>query len=244
MAAPGSYLADLLGSSAPPSSPSPLADTQPIATGRDPAEEALLSSAPKPFGTTSHDLAAPPAKPRNHKWLWASLGLLALVMVGIVTGALWLQRAPRAVAEEPEVVPVQPAPVVVEPDAQVADVGTDAPVLEPIVLEAEAVVEAETAVEDEALEVVATPTPKPKKKRRKKKPVTAPVAVSEPAAEPAPATEIGTETGAGSEEDAPLEPDDGIDWTVPDLPEEPAPPTGTPDAPARNPVVIDQPPAQ
>ena len=244
LAAPGSYLADLLGSSTPPSSPSPLADTQPIATDRDPAEEALLSSAPKPFGTTSHDLAAPPAKPRNHKWLWASLGLLVLVMVGIVTGALWLQRAPRAVAEEPEVVPVQPAPVVVEPDAQVADVGTDAPVVEPIV------VEAEPAVEEEALEVVATPTPKPKpkKKRRKKKPVTAPVAasepVAEPVAEPAAATEIGTETGAPSEKDAPLEPDDGIDWTVPDLPEEPAPPTGTPDAPARNPVVIDQPPAQ
>jgi hypothetical protein len=39
------------------------------------------------------------------------------------------------------------------------------------------------------------------------------------------------------------EPDDGIDWTLPDFPEEPAAPTGTPDAPPRNPVVIDEPPS-
>jgi hypothetical protein len=39
-----------------------------------------------------------------------------------------------------------------------------------------------------------------------------------------------------------LEPDEGIDWTVPPFPE--AAPTGTPDAPSRNPIVIDEPPAR
>ena len=52
----------------------------------------------------------------------------------------------------------------------------------------------------------------------------------------------GTETGKASETDPPIESDDGIDWTVPDFPNEAAPPTGTPDARPRNPVVIDEPP--
>ncbi|MBW1831784.1 MAG: protein kinase, partial [Deltaproteobacteria bacterium] len=150
LAAPGSYLADLLGSSAPPRSPSPLGDTQPIAVGLAPDDEALLSSAPKPFGTTSHDLAtAPGPTRRNHKWLWASLGLLALVLVGVVTGTLWWQRAPRAVVEEPRAEPANAPMTVVEPDAEVADIGTDVPVVEPAVLEAEpAVLKAEPAVEE------------------------------------------------------------------------------------------------
>jgi len=33
-------------------------------------------------------------------------------------------------------------------------------------------------------------------------------------------------------------------YNIPDFPEEPPPPTGTPDAPARNPVVIDEPPVK
>ena len=221
LAAPGSYLADLLGSSTPPSTPSPLVDTQPIAVGLDPDDEALLSSAPKPFGTTSHDLVAASApKQRNHKWLWVSLGLLALVLVGVLTRTLWWQRAPRAVAEEPRDEP-EAAAVVVEPAAQVADIGTDAPVVEPAVVEAEPVVEEPKAV-------------KPKKRKRKKKAALAPVPV--PVPETAAVSETATEDQA--------ENDDGIDWTVPDFPEEPPPPTGTPDAPARNPVVIDEPPGQ
>ncbi len=228
LAAPGSYLADLLGSSAPPSTPSPSADTQPIAVGLAPDDEALLSSAPKPFGTASHDLAvASGPKPWNHKWLWASLGLLALVLVGVVTGTLWWQRAPRAVAEEPPVEPVDVPPAVAEPDAQVADIGTDAPVVEPVVIDEEPAVEEPSPVK-----------PKAKKRKRKKK------AVPAPAAEPA--TEPGTGTGTenGNAEGIAREPDDGIDWTVPDFPVEAPPPTGTPDAPARNPVVIDEPPSQ
>jgi hypothetical protein len=112
---------------------------------------------------------------------------LTLVLVGAVAGTLWQQRAQRAVADEPPAEPVEAPPVVVEQDAQVADVGTDAL-----------------------------------------------VAVSENGTE--------TETGKASETDPPLESDEGIDWTVPDFPDEAAPPTGTPDAQPRNPVVIDEPP--
>jgi serine/threonine-protein kinase len=250
LAAPGSYLAELLGSSAPPSSPSPLADTQPISVDRDPDEEALLSSAPKPFGTTSHDLAAAPRpRPQNHKWLWASLGLLSLILVGVVTGSLWLHRAPRAIAEEPQPEPAQAPPAVAEPDAQVADVGTDVPVVEPPVVE-------ETRVEEPVVEEVkvekepVAPKPKPKKKKRKKKvvpvTVTEAAAVTEAATAPETAAEAapGSEAPVGNETETENEPDDGIDWTVPDFPEDPPPPTGTPDAPARNPVVIDEPPTQ
>jgi len=264
LAAPGSYLAELLGSSAPPRSPSPLADTQPIAVARDPDDDALLSSAPKPFGTTAHDLAAAPwPKQRSHKWLWASLGLLTLALVGLVGGALWQQRAQRAVADEPSAEPVEAPPVVVEQDAQVADVGTDALVAEPIVIEE--VVEEEPVLE-EAPPVEPSSKAPPKKKKRKKKPVakTAAAAETETAAETAaetvsgaeaaPVSENGTETekgaetgkgtgtGKASETDPPIESDDGIDWTVPDFPDEAAPPTGTPEARPRNPVVIDEPP--
>ena len=250
LAAPGSYLGELLGSSAPPSSPSPLADTQPIAVERDPDDERLLSSAPKPFGTTSHNLAAAPRrKQRSHKWLWVSLGFLTLVLVGVVAGTLWLQRAPRAVAEEPQTEPVEAPPAVVEEDARVADVGTDAPLVEPVVMEEaveEEAVEEEQVVEEQVVEeeVAEEPPPvkpkaKPKKKKRKKEAVAAPVPVPVPATEPAPAGE----PAGGGESETPSDTDDGIDWTVPDFPDDDSPPTGTPDAQPRNPVVIDEPPS-
>ncbi len=238
LAAPGSYLADILGSSAPPSSPSPLADTQLVPVGRDLEDEALLSSAPKPFGTTSHDLAAMsgPKRP-NRKWLWASLGLLAAICIGVVAGSLWLQRAPRAIAEEVRIEPAAPPPIE-EPDAQVADIGTDAPVAEPVVIDE--VVEEEPVVEEPPVV-----KPKAKKNKRRKKPAAATETAAAAATEPATPTPAATEAEPANETDAAPEPDEGIDWTVPDFPEEePPPPTGTPDAPARNPVVIDQPPAQ
>jgi serine/threonine protein kinase len=251
LAAPGSYLAELLGSSAPPSAPRALADTQPIAVDRDPDDEALLSSAPKPFGTTSHALAAA-ARPRqrNHTWLWASLGLLAVVLVGVVTGTWWSQRAPRTIANEAQTKPAIAPPVTTDPDAQVADIGTDVPVAEPGVVEE--VLAEEPAVEKEPAVEVAPATPKAKKKKRKKKaetaagtvPASGTVSETETAAGTVQETvpEIGAESETGSE--TPPESDDGIDWTVPDFPAEPSPPTGTPDAPARNPVVIDEPPAR
>jgi serine/threonine-protein kinase len=246
LAAPGSYLADLLGSSAPPSTPSPLADTQPLAVGLAPGDEALLSSAPKPFGTTSHDLAAASGpNQRNHKWLWASLGLLALVLVGVVTGTLWRQRAQRVVAEEPRVEPVKTPPVVAEPDEPVADVGTDAPVVEPVVVE-------EEVAEEPAVEKPPPVKPKvPRKVAARRRPRGKAAGTGAGAVA---GTAAGTAAGAGTAAEAEAEAeaeagtgaetDDGIDWTVPDFPEEPPPPTGTPDAPARNPVVIDEPPAQ
>jgi len=231
LALPGSYLGELLGSSSPPSSPSPLAATQPVAVARDPEDEAFLSSAPKPFGTTSHQLATVPrSKRRKYGWLWASLGLLALLFGAIVAGIWWSQSAPSAIADEPEPEAIE-APVVVKPDAAVADVGTNELLEEPPPVEQ--VVPEETVVEEEALEAALPsqpePTPvAPKKKKKKKKPAK-PKPVPVPAPVPAPAVPA---------------PDDGIDWTVPDFPAEPEPPTGTPDAPPRNPVVIDEPPAQ
>ncbi|MFW2387415.1 MAG: hypothetical protein ACN4G0_03710, partial [Polyangiales bacterium] len=265
LAAPGSYLSDLLGASAPPSSSaSPLAATQAVPVARDPDDDALLSAAPKPFGTTSHDLAAvPERKKRKYGWLWAALALMALLFAGVVAGNWWTHREPRAVAAEPVVEPV-PNAVAATPavDAAVADVGTDVLLDETPVLEE---VEPEPpVVEEEQVEEappVPAPKPKPKKKRAKKKrpaPALSPAPAPTPAPAPAP-------TPA-------LEPDDGIDWTVPDFPSasapdapspaapepdpappatpseprappEPPPPTGTPDAPARNPVVIDEPPS-
>lgn len=244
LAAPGSYLADILGSSGPPSAPSPLANTQPIAVGQDPGDEALLSSAPKPFGTTSHDLAATPGpRRRNHKWFWASLGLLAVVLIGVVGGTWWLNRRGQVLVEEAQVEPPQAPPVAPEPVVEVADIGTDAPLVEPVVVEevVEEVVAGEAQVEPNAVK----PTPKPKKRKRTrtKKPAT----VAEPSAAPATGPVLETEPVpvAEAEGDAEVESDDGIDWSVPDFPEEePARPTGTPDAPARNPVVIDEPPTQ
>ena len=257
LAAPGSYLADLLGSSAPPGSPSPLAATQPVPVAIDPEDEALLSAAPKPFGTTSYELAAAPKrKKKKFGWLWGALALLALISFGVVGRSWWTHRELPPVSEEP-VVEAVPPPVVEapEPDASVADVGTDVlldetPVVEEVVPETPAV-EAPASAEEPP-----PPEPKPRaktKRPKKKRPAPLPARAPEPQPAPAPA----------------LEPDDGIDWTVPDFPEpplaaepstgvparpdaapappppsEPAPPTGTPDAPARNPVVIDEPPAR
>jgi serine/threonine-protein kinase len=249
LAAPGSYLSELLGSSAPPISPSPLDDTQPLAVERNPDDEAWLSSAPQPFGTTSHNLAAAAGpKQRNHKWLWASLGLLALVLVGVVTGTLWMQRAQRAVIEEPKAQPVEALPVIAEEDAQVADVGTDAPVVEPVVIKE--VVAEEPVVEEPRAEPKPKAKPKAKKRQKKKVAATGPATGSVTESAAGPVTESAaesateTETGKGGGAETGPEVDDGIDWTVPDFPSEPPLPTGTPDAPPRNPVVIDEPPVQ
>ncbi len=299
LAAPGSYLAELLGSSAPPtawsSSPSSsppsgasvLAATQPAVAQRNPSDEALLSAAPKPFGTTAYDLATVDRpKKRKHGLLWASLVLLFLTSVGVVAGTWWWQRGPRAVAAPK---PAEPATAVDPKPAQIADVGTDVPVVEVQVpaeppaepapaepsAEASEVVEPEPVIEPPAPVQKKAPA---KKKRKKKKPKKLPAETAPTAPEPS--------------KPSVLEPDDGIDWTVPDFPDdapsappaadapapanppavdapaapeppasvdapapadppspnpsapsEPAPPTGSPDAPARNPIVIDEPPS-
>ncbi|MGB5702316.1 MAG: protein kinase [Polyangiales bacterium] len=228
LAAPGSYLAALLGSSQPSSLPPAFDETQPVALGRDPKDEALLSSAPKPFGTTAHDLApAPRRQKRSHRGLWAVLGLLAVVLIGVVAGAWFRRQASKATAAKPD--PIAAPAAVEEEEPPIVDVGTNVPVLEPEVLESAVVVEEPPAVEEEP--APPPPIPKAKKKKKRKKPKEA-VPSSAPA--PAPA------------------PDDGIDWSVPDFPDEPTPalesvqpadppaPTGTPDAPPRNPVVIDE----
>jgi serine/threonine protein kinase len=271
LAAPGSYLAELLGSSAPPGSPSAMAATQPIQVGRDPEEEALLSSAPKPFGTTAYDLVAPAAKPngRTHRWLWASLGLLSLVMIGLVAGTLWLNRLPRVTAEEIIAEPTLAPPTAPEDDPQLPDVGTNVPGPEPAEVaigvsnetEQQKPTIEEAAPDEPILEPSAQPKAKKKKRTKKQAAVSAVTTAGTTASAAAgTATGLGDAKGTGGRSAS----DDGIDWSVPDFPEEPPavanvapgdpatsappskprPPTGTPDVPAQNPVVIDEPPVR
>ncbi len=273
LAAPGSYLAELLGSSAPPGSSSALAATQPAYGGRDPREEALLSSAPKPFGTTAHDLPLV-RRPsgRKHRWLWASLGLLGLIMIGLVVGTWWQRRPPQATAGETIAEPAPAPPPAVEDGPPLADVGTNALALE--LPAAEMAVPDESGGQEPLTEELVPDEPtldaaeqrKPKTKRTKKRtPVGAgAAAATETVTETA--TGTGTTTGnTGANQLAtPSEFDDGIDWSIPDFPQEPPappdpapsepaaspppskprPPTGTPDAPAQNPLVIDEPPTR
>lgn len=274
LAAPGSYLAELLGSSAPPSSPPAFAETRPIAMDRDPQEEALLLSAPKPFGTTSYDLAAA-SRPRQRQlgWLWASLGVLALIMVGVVAGTVWSQRVPDLSGEEVQSEAVAEPEEVSEQEPIIADVGTDAPIPEPPVFERAVKEDSPVEAGEPAVEETEPAAKKKKTKRAAKSPKrvvdtaepvpleTTPTAeAAEPVVEKAEPDAKGTEPSveANKAEEVPQprpeiektapavepDPDDGIDWTVPDFPEEPPPPTGTPDSPARNPVIIDEPPTQ
>jgi hypothetical protein len=150
-------------------------------------------------------------------------------------------------------------------------VGTDAQVAQALIEELpsdEPAIEVppdEAVVEEEALEPL-SPKVKPKARKRnaqareawrRKAPSRTPENVSATA----PTSGLETTAVEGKE----LEPDEGIDWTVPaDFPDEPgpmppvdapdpappnpgptkkpAPPTGTPEAPPRNPIVIDEPP--
>lgn len=245
LAAPGTYLAELLGSSRPSSVAPALAATQrPAAGDRDPKDEALLSSAPTPFGTTSFDLArAPRRKKRGHGWLWAGLGLLAVVLVGFVAGT-WLKQE-ASTAKEP--VPFQAASDELEGDGTIPELRADAvsePAEEPAAMEAtELVAEPEATEEAEAIEEAEPKEAEPKEAEpignkeppsaglKPKKKVDKP---KSPAPASAPARSVS--------EDQLLEPDDGIDWSPPDFPQSPSLPTGTPEIPARNPVVIDEPP--
>lgn len=210
LAAPGSYLADLLSSSAPPSVPPALEDTQRVIVERDPDEEAFLSSAPKPYGTTSFDLdVKPPRSKHGASILWTSLGLIALALIGVVASAMF--RDPPNVASQQQRVPVfeGESKTSAESPAELPFIGPEAPPEQPI---------AETpTLESEP------PKAKPKKKRRRTKP--------KPSVSPRPS--------ASQSPPVVLEPDEGIDWTVPGFPEE----TGNPEQSSGAPVVIDSPPS-
>jgi serine/threonine protein kinase len=219
LAAPGSYLGDLLSSSAPPSVPPALEDTQRVVVERDPDEEAFLSSAPKPFGTTSFDLEVNRARPtRRASFLWTSLGLISLAFAGFMASALLRdppnvasqrESEPEVVEREPTVIAEQSEPTVIaESPAALPFVGPEAPPDEPVI---------------DTPEPEPEPSkPKPKQKRRRSKP--------KPAASPA----------APPSSPVVLEPDEGIDWSLPDFPEE----TGNPGQPSPAPVVIDEPPSR
>lgn len=263
LAVPGSYLADLLASSSPPGAPAAFADTRLAAFTRDPDEEAFLSSAPKPFGTTAHDLAvvSGPARKKKWPWLWASLGVVAFASIA-VAGASWWRAGALEPMQEPAPVPSLTVREEIEPpvlaiDAPVADIIPDAPPVEP-----DAAVVPEEIPEPSVAEVGPTPQKvvRPRKKRTPPKravdgagagavsgtaPVsataTAPASATASAPASAPAT-ASAPASAPASDPVELERDEGIDWTVPGFGDEA--PTGTPNAPARNPIVIDEPPAQ
>lgn len=259
LAAPGSYLGDLLASSSPPVAPTTgPSGAGPVAFMRDPEEEALLSSAPKPFGTTAHDLVAIPGLERPRRpWLWASLGLMSIALAGVAAGAWWRQH-PRQEAEHAPVI-TKPRQATVDDRSEVPDIGTDASMGDvgatALLMQAH---EEALAEEVETKRINATPRPRakpvtrrpasrPKQAKRRVKSATGSASVtgsrSGSATGSATGTESGTATAGGSGSGVALEADEGIDWTVPGFPEG-APPTGMPDAPARNPIVIDEPPAR
>jgi len=216
LAAPGSHVSKLLASGPPESVPPELDDTQRVAAKIDPEEEALLSSAPKPFGTTSFDLRIDESA-RKSRWgavLWAGLASIAFVLIGFVATA-----SLRAPATSPPPDPVIEPPVDASQgleDPSAPDVLTDLPFVGP---ELQREPPAPTATV-ETTDTPAQTSPKPKRKKRRS-----------PKQEPSTRT-----TGSGSTTVV-LEPDDGIDWTVPDFP------TGDPMEPSGAPVVIDEPPS-
>ncbi|MFZ1863484.1 MAG: protein kinase [Polyangiales bacterium] len=241
LATRGSYLGDLLESSTPPTAPAALADTRPAAFMRNPAEEALLSSAPKPFGTTGHDLVAVPGLDRpTPPWRWTLLGVLALAMVGVAAGTWWRQRASQSLqntvtTETTLTVHGEPAVAEAAVDEPLVDVATDDPLTKP---------DAQPVGEELPKQEIRKTDPVPQKQTKPKK-TSAPTrskASKRPARRPAAAKAPVTAKASATEPAQPeLEPDEGIDWTVPGFPEEA--PTGTPDAPPKNPIVIDEPPA-
>jgi serine/threonine-protein kinase len=248
LAAPGSYLADLLSSSSPSSLPPAFDDTQRLAVDRDPDDDVLFSLAPKPFGTTAFNLAAPaPAKKRSsHPWLWVGLGAVAVALIGVVAGVWFRGQTPRATAAEPISVDA--------PSSPVADVGTSVPT--PSIAPPPADPKASTeAVDAPATSVAASePEPEPEDalhsqpksptkadeeesprkppKKSTKRPKARTIREVEPSPPSAPEPEVNPKPV--------LEPDEGIDWSVPDFPET----TAAPEAPPRNPVVIDEPPTR
>ncbi len=258
--APGSYLADLLSSSNPPSAPAAVSETPPAVFVRDPREEALLSSAPKPFETTAHDLAVVRrSKRRKRGWLWTSIAMVALVLVGVAASAHWRRSSVKALPESkaPErsasasQLAAEPLPI----DASLVETlpvtdgppMTDAPPATDVSgTSAETGLEGRVPEPAERAEASSPPPPRASKKRP-----TPARAQRDKARDAASGSSVSTDRSAdgsdtnrspASSSAVELEPDEGIDWTVPGFPDERA--TGMPDAPARNPIVIDEPPTR
>jgi serine/threonine-protein kinase len=226
LAAPGSYLADLLSSSSPSSLPAAFDETQRLAVDRDPDDDVLFSLAPKPFGTTAFDLAAPvdPKKRRSHGWLWAGLGVIAVALIGVVAGVWFRGQVQGATRAEPVVVEA--------PSSPVADVGTALP-------RPNVVPPPTQSRPDEATEAVDSSTPSDEAPEREPEvEVESRSRVKSPPRSEKKKSKKRPEGSSPTEPEPQLESDEGIDWSLPDFPEA----TGAPDAPPRNPVVIDEPP--
>jgi hypothetical protein len=197
---------------------------------------------------------------RKKGWLRAVLLLVGLTSAGVAAGTWWSRRAPEESAEARPEQPFQAPTLVTEKETEIADVGTDAEVAQTAVIEQVAL--DEPVLEEEKASEPVPPKAQPKTRKGKapargKRQNEAPARLLEAAPSTAPDSPPETTIMERTE----LEPDEGIDWTVPaEFPDEPAPdpmpppdapdpaptkpapPTGTPDAPARNPIVIDEPP--
>lgn len=235
LAAPGSFLAELLASSSLPAS----GDTRGLGSADD--LDALFDAAPQPFrGSTERGSLDLPRRSRT--WLWASLGTLLFLLVGF---AVWNQRT------SPEAVPDSDSAASSATPAA-PDVATGRPAADDravLVPPREPPASTEPPVEPSATPVDPDPVALPAKRRRRSKQT--PKSVAPPEVPPPVATDDVLPASASSVPDRPSRPpeDEGIDWTVPDFPEDelaPAdePSTGSPGAPPRNPVVIDEVPTE
>jgi len=175
--------------------------------------------------------------------------------VGTVVGTWWLQRSTRATAADDPTPAASEAVTAPGTGGPVADVGTDQPaVVQPTEIEKAVEPEVEPATEEVEPEPPAKRAASRRRRGRRAGSVSVSAPVTEPVSGAAPVTEPGAATEGGASESP--EEDEGIDWTLPGFPEEgagdegrapqdppraePAPPTGTPDTPPRNPVVIDE----
>ncbi|MEM7435766.1 MAG: protein kinase [Myxococcota bacterium] len=250
MAAPGSALADLLAASSLPASTAMLDAEDEL--DADP----ILLGAPKPFATSSVEVDAQALPRRSRRWFWVSLGAIVAIVAGLVAGDWWNGHAATPVPAIEVGDPGTSAERRQPSEVEAPDVGTGIPVPAPravIELPPQEELPPEKLPVDEGVE---PPPPRPKRKPEPKRPKPTPDVVPkapEPAAAPTPEPPRGATPESGPA--APAEPnapspseDDGIDWTVPDFPEEDlGQPTGGPADPEenapRNPIVIDEVPS-
>ncbi|MEM7137528.1 MAG: protein kinase [Myxococcota bacterium] len=248
MAAPGSALADLLAASSLPASSAMLdADDELHA---DP----ILLGVPKPFTTSSLETEAQALPRRSRRWFWVSLGAIVAIVAGLVAGDWWSGRAatpdPTIEIGDSTSPPQNQTPRA----ADAPDVGTGRRAPTPrAVIELPPAQELSSDAEPVDADVEPPPS-RPKRKprpKRPKPPASAAPKGPEPAVTPIPEPPSdpasGPAGGAPTEPEAPTE-EDGIDWTVPDFPDEDldepeAPPIEPADTAPENPIVIDEVPS-
>ncbi|MGB5811004.1 MAG: hypothetical protein WBG86_10775, partial [Polyangiales bacterium] len=228
-----------------------LGDTALMSSDRASRDEVLLSSAPVPFSRSSRNVAGIEAveTPPRRRWRRSWVGVLIVASACAVAGAWWSHRSRDVVVSDPDARDlVEDAP---DADVRSGRPGSETPTFvevpsEPVPEEVSVSSGVEPLVD--SVDPVTAPPPPPKRKPRRPRLRE----IVEGASSEAPA--VSNEPLQGQRPST--RGDDGIDWTVPGFPEDeleaptpntsptvPGAPTGTPNAPAANPVVIDEVPA-